>query len=187
MKKLTTLCLTTTLAFAFVLGGCEDKKKKEESEDKLAESIGNSLVLGMAKSQFQKAKEKFDKGEDATTSCIMDTSELRKDSGEEAQKLANDIDQLCEADAPAKKLTKELESRLADVEKAREGKDKMLASRVFMLKSGCEDTDKRVAKLKEKKLDGSETVKALIAAKEKACTEENLGKDEGAKETAANK
>src|SRR6516162_9230900 len=87
------------------LAGCS--KKSDPSED-LGAALGNSIVLGFAKDQYGKAKANYDKGEDASLDCIMDTSELRQDKGAEAQKLADDIDTLCDVDVPARKYQKSL-------------------------------------------------------------------------------
>src|ERR1051326_4609032 len=117
------------------LVGCS--KKSDPAED-LGNALGNSIVLGFAKDQYTKAKGTYDKGEDATLDCIMDTSELRKDKSADAQKLADDIDALCDVDVPARKHQKSLDDKLADVNASRKSKDGLLESNQLLLKYACE-------------------------------------------------
>lgn len=81
----------------------------------------------------------------------MDTAELRKDKGAEAQKLAGDIDTLCDVDVPARKYQKSLDDKLADVNASRKSKDGLLESNQLLLKYACEDADKAIKEMQDKK------------------------------------
>lgn len=157
---------------AFVaLAACS--KKSDPAED-LGAALGNSIVLGFAKDQYGKAKANYDKGEDATLDCIMDTNELRKDKSAEAQKLADDIDTLCDVDVPARKHQKSLDDKLADVNASKKSKDGLLESNQLLLKYACEDAEKAMKDMQDKKLDAKPNAKALADKKAQACTPDNL-------------
>ncbi len=151
------------------------KKSSDPGED-LGTSLGNALVLGMAKDQYAKAKQAYDAGQDATTECIMSTAELRKDKSAEAQKLADDIDRLCEVDAPARVLSKRLDETLASVTAARteKGKADMLSSEQVLLKMACDDADERIKQIAKLGLSAQPNAAALQTKRNAACTTENL-------------
>jgi hypothetical protein len=164
------IMLGSVFAVAIALPGCG---KKEPTPD-LGESLGNALVLGMAKDQYAKAKANYDKGEDATLDCIMDTNELRKDKSAEAQKVANDLDVLCEVDVPSRQRQKDLDDKLKDVQASRKSNDGMLEANQLLLKYSCEDTDKALKTMTEKNLSTSPNAKSLSDKKTATCTKENL-------------
>lgn len=164
--------VTSIFALALALPGC-GKKDKEPAQD-LGESLGNALIMGMAKDQYAKAKATYDKGEDPALDCIMDTNELRKDKRAEAQKLATDIDTLCDVDAPSRKHQKDLDAKLADVQASRKSKDGMLASNQLLLKYACEDAEKAIKEMGDKSLGAAPNAKALSDKKDATCTKDNL-------------
>src|SRR5206468_6379586 len=121
-----------------------------------------------------KAKSTYDKGEDANLDCIMDTNELRKDKSADAQKLADDIDTLCDVDVPARHHQKALDDKLADVQASRKSKDGLLESNQLLLKFACEDAEKAIKDIQEKKLDAKPNAKALSDKKATVCIAGNL-------------
>lgn len=174
--------ISFALAFVIALPGCS-KKKSDPAED-LGTALGNSLVLGFAKDQYAKAKSTYDKGEDANLDCIMDTSELRKDKGAEAQKLADDIDTLCDVDVPARHHQKALDEKVAEVDSSRKSKDGLLESNQLLLKFACEDADKAIKEIQDKKLEAKPNAKALSDKRAQVCTSDNL---EGKKKKTASR
>jgi hypothetical protein len=151
------------------------KKSSDPAED-LGTSLGNALVLGMAKDQYAKAKQAYDSGQDATGECLVSTAELRKDKSAEAQKLADDLDRLCEVDVPARALGKRLDDALASVTAARTERSKadMLPSEQFMLKMACDDTDERIKQIAKLGLSSQPGASALQQKRNTACTTDNL-------------
>src|SRR5258708_579815 len=149
MNRIVSLALAAAIALPMIACG---KKKSDPAED-LGSALGNSIVLGFAKDQYTKAKSTYDKGEDASLDCIMDTNELRKDKSADAQKLADDIDTLCDVDVPARHHQKALDEKLADVDSSKKTKDNLLESNQLLLKFACEDADKAIKEIQEKKLD----------------------------------
>lgn len=180
--KLGLISFALALAFTSALPGC-GKKKSDPSED-LGTALGNSIVRDFAKDQYKKAQATYDKGEDATLDCIMDTNELRKDKSAEAQKLADDIDTLCDVDVPARHHQKALDEKLADVDASRKSKDGMLESNQLLLKYACEDADKALKDIQAKKLDAKPNAKALSDKRTNVCTTDNL-EGKGKKKTAS--
>ena len=164
------LMVVSFCAVSVALPGCGKKEKEQD----LGESLGNALVLGMAKDQYQKGKSHYDKGEDATLDCIMDTAELRKDKSAEAQKLATDIDTLCEVDVPSRAQQKNLDDKLKDVQTSQKSDDGMLQANQVLLKYACDDADKAITEMNGKNLSASPNAKALADKKTAACTTENL-------------
>jgi hypothetical protein len=163
------------VAVALSAAACGKKSSGDAAED-LGNALGNALVLGMAKDQYAKAKAAYDAGQDATGECIMSTDELRKDKSAEAQKLADDIDRLCEVDAPARALSKRLDDALASVTAARTDKTKsgMLASEQVLLKMACDDVDERLKAIAKRKLSSQPNAAALQSKKDAGCTSDNL-------------
>lgn len=171
MNRFVSLALAAALAIPVI--GCSKKSSDAAAED-LGTALGNSLVLGFAKDQYQKAKSTYDKGEDANLECIMDTSELRKDKSADAQKLADDIDTLCDVDVPARHHQKALDEKLADVQASKKSKDGLLESNRLLLKFACEDADKAIKDIQGKRLDAKPNAKALSDKKAQVCTADNL-------------
>lgn len=168
MTRLVSFALALALSATVACG-----KKSDPAED-LGTALGNSLVRDFAKDQYKKAKATFDSGGDATLECIMDTAELRKDKNAEAQKLADDIDALCEVDVPARKQQKELDDKLATVAASRSSSDGMLESNQLLLKFACEDAEKAIKEMTDKKLSAKPNAKALADKKAQVCTADNL-------------
>jgi len=183
LSLISKVLVSSVFALAIALPGCGKKDKDKDPAQDLGESLGNALVLGMAKDQYAKAKATYDKGEDPTLDCLIDTNELRKDKGAEAQKLATDLDTLCDVDGPSRHHQKELDAKLADVTASRKSKDGMLESNQLLLKYACEDADKALKTMTDKNLASSPNAKALTDKKAAACTPENL-EGKGAKKTA---
>jgi hypothetical protein len=159
-------------ALALAAVGCG--KKTSNGDDDPGTALGNALVLGMAKDQYAKAKAAYDSGGDAAGECIMDTAELRKDKSAEAQKLATDIDTLCDVNVPARDLGKRLDDTLADVTAERKGTGDMLVSDQVLLKAACDDTDDGLKEMGKKGLASQPNAKALQTKRDAACTPENL-------------
>jgi hypothetical protein len=170
------LSLAILVTSAFLVGGCGKSKTDDSGGDKLGESLGNALILGMAEDQHKRAKEKYDRGEDATLDCIMDTAELRKDKSPKAQKLATEIDTLCEIDVPARAHSKELDKALADVRTSKTDKSQadMLRANQVILKLACEHTDEALKKMTSAGLGSEPNAKSLDAKKAQVCIAENL-------------
>jgi hypothetical protein len=168
--------VTGVVCVAVALSAAACGKKSSDPAEDLGTSLGNALVLGMAKDQYAKAKQAYDSGQDATTECIMSTAELRKDKSAEAQKLADDIDRLCEVDAPAKALGKRLDDALASVTGARTDKSKSgtLASEQVLLKMACDDADERIKQIGKLGLSSQPNAAALQSKRNAACTTDNL-------------
>jgi hypothetical protein len=170
-----TLSVAIIVGTALLVGGC-GKSKTEDSGEKLGDSLGNALVYGMAEEQHKKAKAKYDKGEDASGECIMDTAELRKDKSAKAQQLAREIDRLCDVDIPARGQSKELDKAFADVQDSKTNKAQadMLRANQVVLKQTCEHTDETLKKMTTAGLGGEPNAKALEAKKTQICVAENL-------------
>jgi len=147
--------------------------KKDKDAD-LGQSLGNALVLGMAQDQYKKAKATYDSGGDATLDCIIDTSELRKDKSADAQKLATDLDTLCDVDVPARKIQKDLDDKLKDVEASKKNNDGMLEANQVLLKISCDDADKAIKDIGTKNLSSSPNAKALSDKHQTTGTTDNL-------------
>jgi hypothetical protein len=174
MKTKTALLgvLCAALAFGSVAVGCG--KKGSGGDDDPGTALGNALVLGMAKDQYAKAKAAYDSGGDADGECIMDTAELRKDKSAEAQKLANDIDQLCDVDVPARAFSKRLDDALADVTKDQKSNGDMLEADQVILKGACDDTDGALKQMGQKGLSSAPSAVALKSKRDATCTPANL-------------
>ncbi len=156
--------------------GCSKHKSSSSGGDDLGTAIGNALVLGMAKDQYEKAKAKYDAGQDASDECFMDTSELKKDKSDEAQQLAKNLDQLCEVDVPARKLGKDLDDKMASVTTDRTDKkhaDELPADQV-MLKFTCDEASDRLTKIGTLGLTSSPNAQALQTKHDADCTKDNL-------------
>jgi hypothetical protein len=168
--------VTGVVCVAIALSAAACGKKSSDPGQDLGTSLGNALVLGMAKDQYAKARQAYDSGQDATGECFMSTGELRKDKSAEAQKLADDIDRLCEVDVPARTLGKRLDEALASVTAARTEKSKldMLASEQVLLKMACDDADERIKQIAKLGLSSQPNAAALQTKKSAACTSDNL-------------
>jgi hypothetical protein len=167
--------VTGVVCAAIALSSAACGKKSSDPAEDLGTSLGNALVLGMAKDQYAKAKQVYEAGQDATTECIMSTAELRKDKSAEAQKLADDIDRLCEVDAPARVLGKRLDDALAAVTAARTAPKAVgLAGDQVVLKAACDDTDERLKQVAKLGLASQPNAVALQTKKGAACTTDNL-------------
>ena len=172
-----TLYVAIIVGTAVAMGGCgKSKKEEKDSADKFGESLGNALILGMAKDQYKKGKEKYDRGEDASLDCIMDTAELKKDKSAEAQQLAKDIDRLCDVDVPARTASKDLDKALADVQQSKTDKNwaDMLRANQVILKQTCDHTDEALKKMSSAGLGNEPNAKALETKKHQVCGPENL-------------
>jgi len=168
--------VTGVVCAAMALGVVACGKKGDAAAQDLGESLGNALVLGMAKDQYARAKAAYDSGQDASTECIMDTAELKKDKSAEAQKLAKDTDQLCEVDVPFRTLGKRLDDALASVTAARSDKSKadMLGGDQALLKFVCDDADERLKKIAGLSLSAQPNARALQSKRDAACSTDNL-------------
>jgi hypothetical protein len=156
------------------LGSVACGKKSGGTDDDPGTQLGNAIVLSMAKDQYAKAKQTYDSGGDATLDCIMDTAELRKDKSAEAQKLADQVDALCDVDVPARQMSKRLDDTLADVTAEKKGDGDMLAADQVLLKAACDDTDDALKEMAKKNLAAQPGAKALKDKRDAACTPDNL-------------
>jgi hypothetical protein len=156
--------------------GC-GKRSKSSSGDDFGTSLGNALVQGMAKDTYDKAKAKYDAGQDASDECLFgDTTELKKDTSDDAQQLAKKLDQLCGVDVPARKLNKDLDDKLAAVTTDRTDKahaDGLLSDQM-MLKLTCDEADSQLKKITALALSSQPNAQALQAKHDAACTKDNL-------------
>jgi hypothetical protein len=175
MKTNANAVVAAVLCAAVSLGavGC-GKKSSGGTDDDPGTVLGNAIVLSMAKDQYAKAKAAYDSGGDAAGECIMDTAELRKDKSAEAQKLANDIDTLCDVNVPAKDLEARLKTELADVTTERAGKGEMLAADQVVLQGTCDDIDAALKDMAAKNLATQPGATALKTQRDAACTPDNL-------------
>jgi hypothetical protein len=174
------IILVAAVAGAALLGagitGC-GKRSKSSSGDDFGTSLGNALVQGMAKDTYDKAKAKYDSGQDATDECLFgDTTELKKDKSDDAQQLAKKLDQLCEVDVPARKLNKDLDDKLAAVTTDRTDKahaDDLLSDQM-MLKLTCDHADTQLKKIATLALSSQPNAQAMQSKHDAACTKDNL-------------
>jgi len=152
-------------------------KHSGSAGDDLGTSIGNALVQGMAKDTYDKAKAKYDSGQDATDECLFgDTAELKKDKSAEAQDLAKKLDQLCGVDVPARKMGKDIDDKLAAVTADRTDKSKAddLPGDQIMLKMVCDNADEQLKKIAGLGLSSQPNAQALQSKHDAACTKDNL-------------
>ncbi len=158
------------------IAGCGKRSGGSAGED-LGTSLGNALVLGMAKDTYDKAKAKFDSGQDASDECLFgDTAELKKDKSDEAQSLAKKLDQLCGVDVPARKMGKDLDDKLAAVTTDRNDKSHAddLAGDQIMLKMVCDNAADQMKKIAALGLSSQPNAQALQSKHDAACTKDNL-------------
>jgi hypothetical protein len=159
------------------IGAAACGKHSGSAGEDLGTSLGNALVQGMAKDTYDKAKAKYDSGQDASDECLFgDTAELKKDKSSEAQDLAKKLDQLCGVDVPARKMNKDLDEKLASVTTDRNDKSHAddLPGDQIMLKMVCDNAADQIKKIAGLGLSSQPNAQALQSKHDAACTKDNL-------------